>query len=143
MKIYALHICITIVTAIVTTQAFSECIAIGFPEDQIPKNPIYKILSCSHASSVVDQLRKNDPNWYGEISYTSTDSALRITYSNEDARRLMGQEFRYWYYPLGCGSFEDGQTLLSVELEEKCCDVGPVRDVQCGLGGIKLTNFQM
>lgn len=134
----------TLLLALIALQpsafAMADCMAIGFAGEP-PQNPKYRIISCSHASIVIDQFRESNPAWYGNITFSEDDVAVRVTFANDDARRLMFSEFSYWYYSGGCGDFSPGQILDDSEIDNRCCDVGPVRDVQCGLGGERLVSF--
>ena len=84
-KVNSLRFCTMLFVSSIATHSLAECIAIGFPEDQFPQNPIYKVISRTHTGLIINQFRETDPDWHGKIELTVTNSALQITYDNEDA----------------------------------------------------------
>ena len=129
---------------ILATPALAECMAIGFREGEEPKNPIYTIQSCAAAEDIVDHFRLSNPDWYGDIPFAEDDVAIKVTFANEDAKKLLPwNDSEYWYYSGSCSAFEEGQLIVmsEVKLEKLCCDLGPVRSVQCGLGGTRLIEY--
>lgn len=119
----------------------ADCAVTAVRVGKEPKNPVYEVLGCSSAKAVIDERRMAEPNWYGDITYQESDVAIHVTYANEDARILLNWSYsEYWYSPNGCSSFPAGKllSLNAANMESRCCDIGPVRDVQCGLGGKRL-----
>ncbi len=134
---------LSVAISLLTNQAYAECIYLGFSEEEFPHNPIYRIASCTPAQQIVTQRRENNPDWYGEISIAAMDVAIRVTHANDDARKLLPEDSEYWYFDAGCEQFNPGALLLNANLDDWCCDVGPVQDVQCALGGKKLLSFDI
>ena len=116
----------------------ADCIAKAFPENIFPHNPTYEVVSCGPAEPVVEKLRQSNPAWFGTFSYAEGDVVITVKAANEDARKLMRLEIEYWYYPSGCVNVREGTRFVKPELKELCCDVGPVRDLPCGVGGKQL-----
>jgi hypothetical protein len=131
---------IAAITTAIPLSASAECMAIAFRTGEEPKNPIYKVLSCRPAKEVIDQLRQSNRNWYGDIQYRAGDVAISVSASNEDATKYLGSGSEYWHFASGCSDFPEGRLLVlnELKLDSRCCDLGPVRDVQCGLGGKRL-----
>ncbi len=118
--------------------AHAECAAKAFSEEDFPHNPVYAVVSCGPAEPVVELLRQADPGWYGTFSYADGDVVVTVRADNDDARKLMWRDIEYWFYPSGCGSIREGMRFVQPDLRELCCDVGPVRDLPCGVGGKQL-----
>jgi hypothetical protein len=120
----------------------ADCVARGFTESEFPREPIYEVVSCGPAEPIVELLRQSDPSWYGTFSYAEGDVVITVRPANDDARKLMWREVEYWYYPSGCARVREGDRFRRPELRELCCDVGPVRDLPCGVGGKQLLTLE-
>jgi hypothetical protein len=131
-------ICAALATLSLDAPSHAECRATGFPNRDFPRNPIYEVVSCGAAEPVVESLRRSDPAWFGTFSYAEGDVVVTVRAANDDARRLMPRDIEYWYYSAGCGNIRAGMRLVRPELRVLCCDVGPVRDLPCGVGGKQL-----
>lgn len=118
--------------------AHADCFAKAFPEAEVPRNPIYEVVACGPAEPVVELLRQSDPDWFGKLSYDDGDVVVTVSAANSDARKRMWRDVEYWYYPSGCGRIREGMRFAQPELKELCCDVGPLRDLPCGVGGKQL-----
>jgi hypothetical protein len=118
--------------------ANADCIATAFPKGKFPRSPIYEVVACGPAEPVVELLRKSNPAWFGTFTYADGDVVVTVRAANEDARKLMREETEYWYYALGCANVRDGMRLVRPQLRELCCDVGPLSNLPCGVGGKQL-----
>ena len=122
--------------------AHADCIAKGFYKENFPRNPIYEVVSCGPAESVVELLRQSNPAWFGSFSYADADVVVTVKAANDDARKLMSRHIEYWYYPSGCASIREGMRFVQPDLRELCCDVQPVRSLPCGVGGKQLLTLK-
>jgi hypothetical protein len=122
--------------------ANADCYAKAFREEEIPRNPIYEAVSCGPAEPVVELLRQSNPTWYGTFSYAEGDVVITVKAANDDARKLMWRATEYWYFASGCGNVREGMRFVQPELEDLCCDVGPVRSLPCGVGGKQLLRLE-
>jgi hypothetical protein len=118
------------------------CCCVAVKADCIAKldtrKPIYEVVVCGPAEPIVETLRQSRPDWFRTISYTEADVVITVRAVNADARKRMRKEMEYWYYPSGCANIRVGMRFLRPELQELCCDVGPVSSLPCGVGGTQL-----
>ena len=121
--------------------AHADCVARGFLESDFPHNPVYEAVSCGPAERVVELLRKSNPRWLGAFSYLEGDVVITVKPANDDARKLMGRDIEYWYYPSGCAGVRDGMRFAQPEIRELCCDAGPISTLPCGIGGKQLVRL--
>jgi len=135
-------ICGALATASLGVSARADCVATGFPKGDLPHNPIYEVVSCGPAEPIVESLRRSDPAWFGTFSYAEEDVVVTVRAANDDARKLIRRDIEYWYYTLGCASIRQGMRFVQPELRILCCDVGPVRDLPCGVGGKQLLSLK-
>jgi hypothetical protein len=142
MQRFLASVCVAFATLSFAAPAYADCVAQGFLEGDFPRNPIYEVVSCGPAEPVVELLRQSDPAWFGTFSYAEGDVVVTVKATNDDARKLMRGDTEYWYYASGCGSIREGMRFVQPELKELCCDVGPVRDLPCGVGGKQLLTLE-
>ena len=142
MQRFLASVCGVLATLSLAVSAYADCATKGFPKEDFPRNPIYEVVSCGRAEAVVELLRKSDPGWFGTFSYAEGDVVVTVRAANDDARKLMRREIEYWYYASGCGSIREGMRFVRPEFRELCCDVGPVRDLPCGVGGKQLLTLE-
>ena len=122
-------------SSLLALSALADCVAIGFVKGELPRNPVYEVISCRPAMEIVELLRQSDPGWFGTFTYSEDDVVITVKAANEDARKLMWKDTEYWYYSSGCSAVAVGARFARPELRVLCCDVGPVRDLPCGVGG--------
>jgi hypothetical protein len=142
MKRFLASVCGAAAALSLGASAYADCVAKGFLEDDFPHNPIYEVVSCGRAEPVVELLKQSNPTWFGTFSYAEGDVVVTVRAANDDARKLMWGDIEYWYYPSGCGSIREGMRFVRPELRELCCDVGPVRNLPCGVGGKQLLTLE-
>lgn len=142
MQRFLASVCGILATLSLAVSAYAACVTKGFPEEGFPRNAIYEVVSCGRAEAVVELLRKSDPAWFGTFSYAEGDVVVTVRAANDDARKLMRREIEYWYYASGCGSIREGMRFVQPEFREVCCDVGPLRDLPCGVGGKQLLTLE-
>jgi hypothetical protein len=130
--------CAALTTSLLALPACADCVAKGFLKAEFPHNPIYEVVACGPAEPVVELLRQSDPGRFGKFSYSGADVVITVKAANDDARKLMWRDIEYWYYPSGCTNVRAGMRFVRPELRESCCDVGPIRDLPCGVGGKQL-----
>lgn len=104
----------------------------------MPENPVYEVVSCGPAETVVESLRESDSDWFGAFTYAEGDVAIEVRAANEDARKLMWSESEYWYFRSGCDGIQPGARIEDPVLAVTCCDLGPVSSLPCGVGGTEL-----
>ena len=117
----------------------ADCIATVHSKQE---KPIYEVVSCGPAAPVVESLRESSPAKFGEFSYSQGDVALVVTAVNSDARKLMRKQTEYWYYPAGCAGISKGARFVRPKLNEQCCDVWPIHNLPCGVGGKQLMSLE-
>ena len=142
MQRFLASVCGAFATISLAASAHADCVAKGFPEKGVPRNPIYEVVSCGPAESIVELLRQSDPAWFGTFSYAEGDVVVTVRAANDDARKLMWRDIEYWYYASGCGGIREGMRFVQPALKELCCDVGPVQDLPCGVGGKQLLTLE-
>lgn len=130
--------CAALAPSLLAFSAYADCMAKGFLKHDFPRNPIYEVVACGPAEPVVELLRQSDPGWFGTFSYSDADVVITVKAANDDARKLMWRDIEYWYFPSGCTNVRAGMRFVRPELRELCCDVRPVRDLPCGVGGKQL-----
>lgn len=118
--------------------AHADCMARLPPKGDSAPKPIYEVVSCGPAQPVVEMLRRANPAKFGTFTYTRGDVVITVKAGNNDARKLMWQETEYWYYPSGCANVDPGMRISRPSFRELCCDVWPVSDLPCGVGGKQL-----
>jgi hypothetical protein len=135
--------CAAITSCLLAPSADADCVAKGFRKgEEFPRNPLYEVVACGPAEPVVELLRQSNPGWFGSFSYADGDVVITVKAANDDARKLMGRDVEYWYYPSGCTNIRTGIRFVRPELRELCCDVGPVQSLPCGVGGKQLLRIQ-
>ena len=142
MQRFLASCCGALATLPLGASAYADCVAKAFLEADVPRNPVYEVISCGPAEPVVELLRQSDPAWFGTFSYAEGDVVVTVKAANDDARKLMWREIEYWYYPSGCSSILEGMRFVKPQLKELCCDVGPVRSLPCGVGGKQLLTLE-
>ena len=130
--------CAALATSLLASSAYADCVAKGFRKQDFPRNPIYEVVACGPAEPIVESLRQSRPDWFGTFSYSDGDVVITVKAANDDARKLMDRDIEYWYYPSGCTNVRAGMRFKRPKLRGLCCDVGPVRDLPCGVGGTQL-----
>jgi hypothetical protein len=115
--------------------ANADCIGKAHSKNEAP---IYEVVSCGSAEQIIESLRQARPARFGAFSYTEADVVITVKAANDDARKLVRGETEYWFYAEGCSNVRAGMRFNQPDLREFCCDVWPVSDLPCGVGGIQL-----
>ena len=125
--------------------ALAECMAIGIyrqPGDRPPPRPKYKIVECVPASEVIEPQRAANPLDYTDFRISDEQKALLVEPVNWTAEFYLGGSSRYWAYEGSCDEIKLHRNFTRVDRDIVCCDIYPLRSVQCGLGGTKVLNIR-